>query len=319
MADLASNAARRSAAIGVPPPSKKKMPDKLRSHFMLYRAKISIYLDTIDFGEPMMLDITEVLDMAPEDMSSPAFLSSLGPVRPGADSVWMEAAVAHPAFAGKGVVRIGAMIHNSRSRGALGRPSYSATAQQYFIEPYVRDHDGLSRSAGPDFSFRIDASGRIEWCGFVASRSVGLRSGVNPFGSAVAEDADGEDLPFSSSDPAFDLTRAIAVRALFCLALTNCKNITLRPRKYNIMRGEGPQGGSFHELLIGAPQSKSTGKMESSTAENRAHLARGHFKTFTADAPLLGRHVGTYWWGWQVRGDAEKGIVAKSYKLTGHG
>jgi hypothetical protein len=23
----------------------------------------------------------------------------------------------------------------------------------------------------------------------------------------------------------------------------------------------------------------------------------GHFKTFTAEAPLFGKHVGTYWWG----------------------
>ena len=303
--------------MGVPPPSKKKMPEKLRPHFMLYRAKISIYLDTIDFGEPMMLDVTEALDMALNDMTAPAFLSSLGPIRPGADSVWMEAAVEHPVFADQGIVRVGAMIHNSRSRGALGRPSYTATAQQYFIEPYVRDRDGLSRSAGPDFSFRIDASGRIEWCGFIASRNVGLRGGDNPFGVAAAEGSGGDEAPFSSSDPSFDMTRAIAVRAMFCLALMNCKNITLRPRKYSITRGEGPQGGSFHELLIGTPQSKSAGKMEPSTAENRAHLARGHFKTFTEDAPLLGRHVGTYWWGWQVRGDAEKGNVTKSYRLAG--
>ncbi|HET6241541.1 MAG TPA: hypothetical protein VFD99_06080 [Arthrobacter sp.] len=50
-------------------------------------------------------------------------------------------------------------------------------------------------------------------------------------------------------------------------------------------------------------------------ATGRRHLARGHFKTFTEDAPLLGKHVGTYWWGWQVRGQGDAGIIEKTYTL----
>ena len=45
------------------------------------------------------------------------------------------------------------------------------------------------------------------------------------------------------------------------------------------------------------------------------HRVRGHFKTFTADSPLLGQHVGTYWWGWQVRGKKENGVVVSDYKV----
>jgi hypothetical protein len=47
----------------------------------------------------------------------------------------------------------------------------------------------------------------------------------------------------------------------------------------------------------------------------RQYLARGHFKTYTPDAPLLGRHVGTYWWEPQVRGRKELGSVVKDYAL----
>jgi hypothetical protein len=47
----------------------------------------------------------------------------------------------------------------------------------------------------------------------------------------------------------------------------------------------------------------------------RLHLARGRFKTFTEDAPLLGNHVGTYWWGWQVRGQESQGHIEKTYAL----
>lgn len=47
----------------------------------------------------------------------------------------------------------------------------------------------------------------------------------------------------------------------------------------------------------------------------RRHLARGHFKTFTEDAPLLGKHVGTYWWGRQLRGQEGRGVIEKTYTL----
>lgn len=37
--------------------------------------------------------------------------------------------------------------------------------------------------------------------------------------------------------------------------------------------------------------------------------------TFTEDAPLLGKHVETYWWGWQVRGHEGTGFIEKTYAL----
>ncbi len=46
-----------------------------------------------------------------------------------------------------------------------------------------------------------------------------------------------------------------------------------------------------------------------------AHLCRGHFKTYTADAPLFGKHVGTYWWGPTMRGDPTVGVVDKDYEV----
>lgn len=45
------------------------------------------------------------------------------------------------------------------------------------------------------------------------------------------------------------------------------------------------------------------------------HLMRGHFKTFTEDHPLMGKHVGTYWWNQQVRGDSRRGRVEKDYRI----
>lgn len=33
------------------------------------------------------------------------------------------------------------------------------------------------------------------------------------------------------------------------------------------------------------------------------------------DAPLLGKHVGTYWCGWQVRGQESLGFIEKTDAL----
>lgn len=43
------------------------------------------------------------------------------------------------------------------------------------------------------------------------------------------------------------------------------------------------------------------------------HTVRGHFKTYTAQKPLLGRHVGSYFWGFHVRGTTADRVVEKAY------
>jgi hypothetical protein len=45
------------------------------------------------------------------------------------------------------------------------------------------------------------------------------------------------------------------------------------------------------------------------------HICRGHFKTFSEESPLFGKHTGTYWWESQVRSKAELGIVEKDYRI----
>jgi hypothetical protein len=46
------------------------------------------------------------------------------------------------------------------------------------------------------------------------------------------------------------------------------------------------------------------------------HRCRGHFKTYTQDAPLLGRHAGSFFWAEQWRGKPEDGhAVRKEYHV----
>jgi len=45
------------------------------------------------------------------------------------------------------------------------------------------------------------------------------------------------------------------------------------------------------------------------------HLCRGHFKTYTEKNPLLGQHVGRYWWQPQARGNKNHGVIMKDYSV----
>jgi hypothetical protein len=106
------------------------------------------------------------------------------------------------------------------------------------------------------------------------------------------------------------------------LLLLSCKNITtgkIHPddklQKARKKRGKLPLF-SYHTLVI-----KPTGKRQESTPkhlwDNRIHLCRGHFKTYTEDNPLFGRIVGRFWWQPSARGRNRDGIVMKDYKIDG--
>ena len=52
-------------------------------------------------------------------------------------------------------------------------------------------------------------------------------------------------------------------------------------------------------------------------SEKSFHICRGHFKHFTNEKPLLGKHTGAYWWGMQVKGSKDVGIINKDYNIKG--
>ncbi len=54
-------------------------------------------------------------------------------------------------------------------------------------------------------------------------------------------------------------------------------------------------------------------------AENRFHLCRGHFKTYSPERPLFGKHAGTFWWNAQARGSVQEGVVVKDYSIDSGG
>jgi len=126
----------------------------------------------------------------------------------------------------------------------------------------------------------------------------------------------------SESEDVLNELRMGCVLASHALSLINCKNVTTDD-KHRITfsrsgtekrRGIPARKVKYHTIVL--PGGGST--WETKTGRHRAaalHRVRGHFKTFTEDRPLLGKHTGTYWWGWQVRGNADNGIVVSDYEM----
>jgi len=105
------------------------------------------------------------------------------------------------------------------------------------------------------------------------------------------------------------------------LEFLNCKNIdtvkNLPPKALNKKRVKSCKQPLFtYKTLVIKPTGK---KQEAQAAQglwdNRVHLCRGHFKTYTDANPLFGRVTGRFWWQPAVRGDKEKGVVMKDYKV----
>lgn len=120
-----------------------------------------------------------------------------------------------------------------------------------------------------------------------------------------------------------DKMTAYLMPALMATSLMHCKNVEIseveppeaQTRAWTKRRGEPL--ATYHVLELGPMRALLEGEGESQTKglKHALHIARGHFKTFDEEAPLFGRHVGTYWWADQVRGRAEQGERVKDYEV----
>jgi len=104
----------------------------------------------------------------------------------------------------------------------------------------------------------------------------------------------------------------------FGLMLLNSKNIGTE-KILNIKRRnkKKTQIASYHVLTIDLPgkNKKQTSSGSGGKNQTRFHLCRGHFKTYTTEAPLFGHTVGRIWCPSHAKGNREKGFITKDYNV----
>lgn len=180
------------------------------------------------------------------------------------------------------------------------------------------------RAAGPFFVWRI----YVRADGSLIRESLALPE-FEGFGQAEADEHENwfndawdawQDLRTTLNVDAAKLLRP----ALLTLGFLHCKNVEQVENEPTTVtkkqRKRGEKGKArFYTLDIQAMTRvlKRDGGLDSHGLGAALHICRGHFKTFTPEAPLLGRATGTFWWAPQVRGSREKGEVEKDYRVSG--
>jgi len=112
--------------------------------------------------------------------------------------------------------------------------------------------------------------------------------------------------------------------ALLSISFMHCKNVDIvdndPPPKLSRrhLRKHGRPLTTFKTLNIDPMRQvlDRDGRARETGLRSAVHICRGHFKTFSPDAPLFGKLTGTYWWADHVRGDAAVGAVEKDYRIN---
>lgn len=111
---------------------------------------------------------------------------------------------------------------------------------------------------------------------------------------------------------------------LFALSLAHCRNVELVERELpppviKKRKEKGVPIYKFKELVIkpvgGKQVINTNGQRQPGGGMLPLHFVRAHFKRFTEERPLFGRHVGVYWWHQHAKGDITRGEIVKTYKV----
>jgi hypothetical protein len=105
---------------------------------------------------------------------------------------------------------------------------------------------------------------------------------------------------------------------LFSISLLNCdKKIILKDRCKKPRKYRNGQRGKRYKVLDVAPLRAEVRRTESNKTgiKKALHFVRGHFATYTEDAPLFGKVTGTFWKPAHTRGSLEYGEIVKDYNV----
>jgi hypothetical protein len=129
--------------------------------------------------------------------------------------------------------------------------------------------------------------------------------------------------PARSDDPN-DQLFPLVYPLLLAISFMHCKNVAQRTEEQPLklskkwQKKHGRPLVRYHVLDID-PMRKvlrtEGGLNEHGSIPKALHICRGHFATYTEDAPLFGRVTGTFWKPQHVRGSAKAGAVIKDYNV----
>lgn len=119
-----------------------------------------------------------------------------------------------------------------------------------------------------------------------------------------------------------DYIRASINHCAYMSALLGCSNVSTDERQATGRMRRGLGGKREPRVVYKTLVVKGRGGRivadfsgNASGSEISLHSVRGHFKTYTKEAPLLGRYVGRFWCPSYIRGSEEYGQVIKDYEV----
>jgi hypothetical protein len=132
-----------------------------------------------------------------------------------------------------------------------------------------------------------------------------------------------DDVPLELHEYWAEYINQLVFPALMTISFMHCKNVSLNaivlPEKLSRshFKRHGRPLVRYGELTID-PLRRLLETQRRGVGGNLGkalHLCRGHFKTFSPDAPLLGRATETFWWAPQARGSQREGVSLKDYRV----
>ena len=269
----------------------------------------NVRIDDADLNNTLLVRSDEALEMYwhdTEERFDPSH--DFGPLRLPGDQMWIEFKTPRRGYA-DGEWRDLIPLHYAVSvtEQVLKNGNFRLTAFPYVMDPAT----GGVASLQVGESMIVDPDGRMVPGSFRVSIPGNIPA---HFGrSAIAE----------MGEEKFRSMAHVCRAAYIAIGLMNCKNVTTTetdkggPKRSRSRRKRSPRL-TYHTINIPGYQSapSTAGAKRDGEPSVAVHRVRGHFKTFTAEKPLMGRHVGTYWWGWQVRGNAKNGAVVSDYKVS---
>ena len=163
------------------------------------------------------------------------------------------------------------------------------------VRAWAIRHNGYFLEVPLMFAMAVDEQGRWMW---------------NRYGDVMDEAPQGVQAMLES----------VLYPAMLAIGLVNCKNVDTEPRQTQRRGGKKskrqPKTLDYHVIKL--PRPSGGGGHGSGAGEPMAfHAVRGHFRTYTAERPLMGKRVGTYWFAAHVRGDARVGVSKATYEVRG--